>query len=50
MQKSSGRLLTLLGLLQSRSMWSGAELADGSRSADGPCGTTSNGYGSWTIR
>jgi predicted DNA-binding transcriptional regulator YafY len=28
MQKSSGRLLTLLGLLQSRSMWSGAELAE----------------------
>jgi predicted DNA-binding transcriptional regulator YafY len=28
MQKSSGRLLTMLGLLQSRSMWSGAELAE----------------------
>jgi predicted DNA-binding transcriptional regulator YafY len=28
MQKSSGRLLALLGLLQSRSMWSGAELAE----------------------
>ncbi len=28
MQKSSGRLLALLGLLQARSMWSGAELAE----------------------
>ena len=28
MQTSSGRLLALLGLLQSRSMWSGAEIAD----------------------
>jgi predicted DNA-binding transcriptional regulator YafY len=28
MQKSSGRLLALLGLLQSRSLWSGAELAE----------------------
>ena len=28
MHKSSGRLLALLGLLQSRSMWSGAELAE----------------------
>src|SRR4029453_10557018 len=27
MYKTSGRLLALLGLLQSRSMWSGAELA-----------------------
>ena len=27
MYKTSGRLLALLGLLQSRTMWSGAELA-----------------------